>query len=59
MAFIVGAAGFVLVWMNWSYIVTVAKVGGAAGGATAAAGVAVVGLLLIYAGLPKRATASH
>ena len=49
-----GAGGIALVLTNWQYLVQVAKVSGAAGGATAGVGTCLIGLVLLYAGLPKR-----
>jgi MFS transporter, ACS family, hexuronate transporter len=54
LASLVGLAGLLLVLVNWEYLVRVAKNTGAAGGATAGIGVFIIGVLLIYAGMPKR-----
>jgi MFS transporter, ACS family, hexuronate transporter len=54
LAVAVGLVGLLLVYANWAYIVKVAKIGGAAGGATAGIGVILIGLVIMYAGLPKR-----
>jgi ACS family hexuronate transporter-like MFS transporter len=50
------ALGLILVlviWQNWEVCVRAAKLAGAAQAATAAVGVALVGLTLLYAGLRK------
>ena len=50
------ALGLVLVgviWANWELCVQAAKLAGAAQAATAAVGVALVGLTLLYAGMRK------
>jgi len=54
LAAILGASVATAALVHWQYMVKVAKVAGAAGGVTAAAFVTLVGLLLLYAGLPKR-----
>jgi ACS family hexuronate transporter-like MFS transporter len=41
----------VVIWQNWEVCVRAAKLAGAAQAATAAVGVALVGLTLLYAGL--------
>ena len=43
----------VVIWQNWEVCVRAAKLAGAAQAATAAVGVALVGLTLLYAGLRK------
>jgi ACS family hexuronate transporter-like MFS transporter len=49
-----------LVWSNWSYIAEAAKsVSTAAAGLVASSGVAVLGLILVYAGLGKTGTGSR
>jgi ACS family hexuronate transporter-like MFS transporter len=59
----VAAVGIVLValvWSNWSYIAEAAKsVSTAAAGLVASSGVAVLGLILVYAGLGKTGTGSR
>ena len=44
-----------MIWSNWEVCVRAAKLAGAAQAATAAVGVALVGLTLLYAGLRRRA----
>jgi ACS family hexuronate transporter-like MFS transporter len=52
---ILGAVGLVLVKMNWEHLVQSMKgLSGAAAGAAAAGFVALIGLLLIYAGIDRR-----
>ena len=51
---IVGLTGLLLVMRHWEYVKQVAKVSGAAGGATAGIAVMLIGMILMYAGLPKR-----
>jgi MFS transporter, ACS family, hexuronate transporter len=53
-AALAGLIGIIMTTSNWNYMVKVTKVSGAAGGVTAAVGVTLIGLLLLYAGLPKR-----
>jgi len=43
----------VVIWQNWDVCVRAAKLAGAAQAATAAVGVTLVGLTLLYAGLRK------
>jgi ACS family hexuronate transporter-like MFS transporter len=43
----------VAIWQNWEVCVAAAKLAGAAQAATAAVGVALVGLTLLYAGLRR------
>jgi ACS family hexuronate transporter-like MFS transporter len=50
----VGLIGLFLVMRHWDYVLKAAKLSGAAGGATASACVILVGLIILYAGLPKR-----
>jgi ACS family hexuronate transporter-like MFS transporter len=56
LAAFIGIVGLLLVYLNWSYLVKVAKISGAAGGATAGICVILIGLVILYAGLPKRGT---
>ena len=52
----VGAAGIILTWRYWGHLVESMKgVSGAAAGAAAAVFVALIGLLLMYAGIDRRA----
>jgi ACS family hexuronate transporter-like MFS transporter len=55
---VVGAAFGVLIWKNWEVCVKAAQLAGAAGAATAAAGVGIIGLALIYAGMAKKSAAT-
>lgn len=50
-----GAALIALITANWAVCVAAATLSGAATAATAAGGVALLGLLLVYAGLPRNA----
>jgi len=43
-----------VIWSNWEVCVQAAKLAGAAQAATAAAGVGLIGLALLYAGLPQK-----
>ena len=53
---IVGAAGLFLAWQNWDHLVASMKgLSGAAAGAAAAVFVTLIGLLLMYAGIDRRA----
>ena len=53
---ILGAGGGVIVWQHWDHLVLAMKgVSGAAAGATVAAFVAFIGLLLVYAAVDRRA----
>jgi ACS family hexuronate transporter-like MFS transporter len=54
----IGLVGLILVYTKWSYLVSVAKISGAAGGATASICVVLIGLVILYAGLPKRGAAT-
>jgi ACS family hexuronate transporter-like MFS transporter len=51
----VGLGLVALIWANWEVCVRAAKLAGAAQAATAAVGVVLVGLTLLYAGLRRRA----
>lgn len=52
---IIGAIGGVMVWNHWAHLVEAMKgVSGAAAGATVAAFVVLIGLLLMYAGIDRR-----
>ena len=55
---VAGVALGVLIWKNWEVCVNAAKLAGAAGAATAAFGVGVIGLALIYAGMAKKNAAA-
>jgi MFS transporter, ACS family, hexuronate transporter len=55
---VVGAAGAWLIYANWELCVKNAKMAGAAGGMTAAIGLALVGAMLIYAGMAKTRAAT-
>ena len=50
---VAGAALGTLIWQNWEVCVKAAKLAGATGAATAAFGVGLIGLALIYAGMAK------
>ncbi len=50
---VAGMALGVMIWKNWEVCVNAAKLAGAAGAATAAFGVGIIGLALIYAGMAK------
>jgi ACS family hexuronate transporter-like MFS transporter len=52
---VVGLALVALIWANWELCVQAAKLAGAAQAATAAIGVVLVGLTLLYAGLRRTA----
>jgi len=52
---VLGLALVGLIWSNWDVAVAAAKLAGAAQAATAAVGVGLVGLALLYAGLRKQA----
>jgi MFS transporter, ACS family, hexuronate transporter len=54
---VVGVTLAALVWSNWGYIVQAATQSTAAAGVVASSGVAVLGLILVYAGLGKTGTA--
>jgi ACS family hexuronate transporter-like MFS transporter len=51
---VLGAAFAVLISLHWQTCVQAAKLAGAAQAATAAVGVALIGMTLAYAGLPKK-----
>lgn len=51
---LVGALLIAVIWTHWDACVHAATVSGAAQGVTAAAGVAFMGMALLYAGSPKR-----
>ncbi|MDB6115835.1 MAG: transporter [Lacunisphaera sp.] len=53
---VIGVLGTGLIASNWQTCVNAAKLAGAAGAATAAAGVIIIGVALVYAGLPKKNT---
>ena len=52
---VLGLALVGLIWANWDVAVAAAKLAGAAQAATAAVGVVLVGLALLYAGQRKQA----
>jgi ACS family hexuronate transporter-like MFS transporter len=52
-AVMIGAAALILVRLHWGYLVKAAGISGAGGGATASVCVILIGLVLLYAGLPK------
>ena len=49
----------VVIWQNWEVCVRAAKLAGAAQAATAAVGVALVGVTLLYAGMRKTAVVAR
>src|SRR5690606_26937678 len=51
---LIGAALIALIAANWNVCVAAATLSGAATAVTAAGGVALIGLTLVYAGLPQR-----
>jgi ACS family hexuronate transporter-like MFS transporter len=51
---ILGAVGGGLIATNWAACVAAAKLSGATQGATAAGGIGLIGLALLYAGLPRK-----
>jgi ACS family hexuronate transporter-like MFS transporter len=51
---VLGAALITLITNNWALCVEAATLSGAVTAVTAAAGVALIGLTLVYAGLPKK-----
>jgi ACS family hexuronate transporter-like MFS transporter len=51
----IGVGGLALIWANWELCVQAAKLSGAVSAVTAAGGVVVIGLALLYAGAPKKA----
>ena len=53
---LLGAAFITLIAVNWQLCVSAATLSGAATAITAAIGVAMIGLTLIYAGLPQKNT---
>ncbi|HEY5809572.1 MAG TPA: MFS transporter [Povalibacter sp.] len=55
---VLGALFIALISLNWQVCVAAATLSGAATAVTAAAGVALIGLALIYAGMPQRNAAS-
>lgn len=54
---VLGAMGGGLIATNWAACVAAAKLSGATQGATAAAGIGLIGLALLYAGLPRKTPA--
>jgi MFS transporter, ACS family, hexuronate transporter len=54
----IGAALASVIWANWEVCVKAAKLAGAAQAATAACGVVVIGVALLYAGLGRGKTAA-
>jgi ACS family hexuronate transporter-like MFS transporter len=51
---VLGVALTGVIWANWEVCVAAAKLAGAAQAATAAVGVFVIGVVLLYAGAPKK-----
>ena len=54
---VLGAVFSALIATHWDVCVKAAKLSGAAQAATAATGVVIIGLALVYAGLPRKAAA--
>ncbi|MFL6549567.1 MAG: MFS transporter [Povalibacter sp.] len=54
---VLGIAFIALIWTNWQVCVAAATLSGAATALTAAVGVALIGIALLYAGLPQKQTA--